>query len=381
MINNNIKIEHKLIGANNPCFIIAEAGVNHNGDIKLAKKLIDKAVEAKADAVKFQTFKSELLVSKNAKQADYQINNTGTKEKQIDMLKRLELTENDFLELKNYCKLKKIIFLSTPHSDIWSVDVLEKIGVAAYKISSGDLTNIPFLKYVAKKNKPIILPTGMATIKEIKEAKKEIETEGNEQLILLQCTTMYPTPLKKTNLLAMNNIKENTASTFVGFSDHTQGIEAGIISACLGSCVFEKHFTLDNNMKGPDHKASIEPEELKQLIIAIRFVETNKLKDPYKAFDLLNKKQNFNLNKDNIKIILGKEKKSPEPEELEIAKVARKSIIALKEIKKGEELTEKNICVRRPGEGLLPKYFQQIIGRKTNKDLKKENYIQMEYLE
>jgi N,N'-diacetyllegionaminate synthase len=368
-----INIGKYKIGKDNPCFIIVEAGVNHNGDINIAKKLIDNAVNCDADAIKFQTFKADLIVTKNAEQAEYQ-KKSAKDDSQYTMLKKLELNENEFEELKSYCEKKKIIFLSTPHSDKWSVDVLENLNIAFYKIGSGDLTNIPILRYVAKKNKPIIIGTGMANIDEILEAKKEIENFGNENIIFLQCTTMYPTPNKKVNLNSMKIIKEAT-NKITGFSDHTTGLEASIISACLGASVIEKHFTLDKNMQGPDHQASMEPKEMKSLIKAIKFVNKNKIINPKIAFDKLNLEKGYNLNKNIIKSIMGKNKKLPEPEEIEIAKIARKSVVAIENISKGEILDENNLGIRRPGEGLSPKYYFDLKDKKANKNITKDNYI------
>ncbi len=377
-----IKIDEKFIGEKEPIFIIAEAGVNHNGDINIAKKLIDVGVEAKVDAVKFQTFKAELIVTKDATQADYQVENTGVVESQFDMLKKLELTESDFAELKYYCEKKNIEFLSTPHSDIWSVDLLENLNISFYKIGSGDLTNIPMLKYIAKFNKPIILSSGMADMDEIKESVDLIKKEGNNKIILLHCTTSYPCPENKVNLLAMQTIKEQS-ECLTGYSDHTIGLETAVISTCLGAIMYEKHFTLDNNMEGPDHKASLNPNKLKQMVESIRFVENNNITDPYEAFDKLNESDliDYKFNKDLIKIILGKSEKIPEPEEIEIAKVARKSVIILEDIKQGDKFTSSNIGVRRPGEGLSPKHYDVIIGKIANKDLKKDSYIFLEDIE
>jgi len=369
-----IAIGNKKIGENCPVYIIAEAGVNHNGDIELAKKLIDEAAKVGADAVKFQTFKAELIITKDAKQADYQIENTEKEESQLDMLKRLELKDKDFEELKVYCELKNINFLSTPHSDEWSVDLLENLNILAYKIGSGDLTNIPILRYVAKLQKPIFLSTGMGVLKELAEAKKTIESEGNNKLVLMQCTTMYPTPFKKANLNAMLTIK-NRFKGYFGFSDHTQGLEAGIISVCLGAQVYEKHFTLDSNMAGPDHKASIEPNDLKSMIKAMRFVEKYELTNPREAFERLNSELGYNLNISSINTILGKSKKEPEIEEIEIAKVIRKSVVASNEIKIGEFLSHENVSIKRPGTGLKPKELYDVLGKIAIRNIKKDALI------
>lgn len=370
-----IKIENKSIGQDQPCFIIAEAGVNHNGDINLAKKLVDAAKESGADAVKFQTFKSELLVTESANQAEYQ-KETAKDDSQFAMLKKLELSEDNFKELKNYCDEKGIIFLSTPHSDKWSVDVLNNL-IDAYKLGSGDLTNIPILKYISRINKPIIISTGMGNLEETKEAKQAIEEEGNDKIIILHCTTMYPCPEDKVNLRAMETMRQELGG-LIGYSDHTTGLETPVVAACLKALVYEKHFTLDKNMKGPDHRASLNPSELKAMIDAIRYVEEHNITDPYIAIKRLNEEKNYSLDENLIESILGKSEKIPEPEELEVAKVARKSVIALKDIVKGTELTEENIGIRRPGEGLKPKYYEKVLGKTTKQNIPKDTYIKLE---
>jgi len=344
-----IKIGGKLIGAGNPCFIIAEAGVNHNGKLSLAKKLVDKAKEAGVDAVKFQTFKAENIVTKEAKQAKYQTKNIGKKESQFAMLKRLELSYADFRNLKKYCARKKIIFLSTPHSSKEDVDIVAEL-CPVIKIASGDLTNLPFLKYIAKKDLPIILSTGMANLREVKEAVKTI-LSINKKIILLHCTTNYPTPVNEVNLRAMFTMGEEF-NLPVGYSDHTQGMEVSLAAAAMGACVIEKHFTLNKKLPGPDHKASLGPEELKAMVRGIR----------------------------NIQAALGDGTKKPTPSEMETAKVARKSIVAAKNIKKGTEIREDMLVIKRPGTGIAPKYFNEILGKKAKKDIKKEFLINWEQL-
>ena len=344
-----IKIGGKLIGAGNPCFIIAEAGVNHNGKLSLAKKLVDKAKEAGVDAVKFQTFKAENIVTKEAKQAKYQTKNIGKKESQFAMLKRLELSYADFRNLKKYCARKKIIFLSTPHSSKEDVDIVAEL-CPVIKIASGDLTNLPFLKYIAKKDLPIILSTGMANLREVKEAVKTI-LSINKKIILLHCTTNYPTPVNEVNLRAMFTMGEEF-NLPVGYSDHTQGMEVSLAAAAMGACVIEKHFTLNKKLPGPDHKASLGPEELKAMVRGIR----------------------------NIQAALGDGTKKPTPSEMETAKVARKSIVAAKNIKKGTEIREDMLAIKRPGTGIAPKYFSKILGKKAKKDIKKDSLINWEQL-
>ncbi|MDD5145722.1 MAG: N-acetylneuraminate synthase family protein [Candidatus Pacebacteria bacterium] len=358
-----IKIGKNLIGKNEPCFIIAEAGVNHNGDLKLAKKLIDKAREAGVDAVKFQTFKAEKIVTLNAKQAKYQTKNTDKKESQYEMLKRLELSYPDFEELKRYCKRKKIIFLSTAHSCKEDVDLVARL-CPAIKIASGDLTNLPFLEYAAKKDLPIILSTGMGNLEEVKEAVKTI-LPVNEKLILLHCTTNYPTPFNEVNLLAMKTM-EKEFSLPVGYSDHTEGIKISLAAAALGACIIEKHFTLDKKLPGPDHKASLEPEELKEMVLGIRKIE-KRLKNGEKSSDLIKELK--------VEESLGNGVKKPTKSELEVAKVARKSIVSAQNIKKGKIIEEKMLAIKRPGTGLEPKFIDKLIGKKAKFDIKKDKLI------
>lgn len=345
-----IKIQNKFIGEQEPVFIIAEAGVNHNGDINLAKKLIDAAKDCGCDAVKFQTFKAEGVVTGNAGRADYQIKNIGGNETQQDMLRKYELNYDDFFELKKYCDEKDIIFLSTPHS-IDAIDFLDDL-VPVYKFGSGDLTNIPALEYAAKKDKPMILGTGMADMEEIKEALNAIYTQGNKEVIMLHCTTNYPCPFEEVNLRAMQTM-QNELDCMVGYSDHTQGITVPIMAVSMGACVIEKHFTLDKNLPGPDHKASLEPDELKQMVKAIR--------DAEKA--------------------LGSEIKVPTDSEKEIMKVARKSVVANVDIARGRIITDDMLAIKRPGTGLAPKYFKEIIGKKAKVDIKKDELIKSEYFE
>jgi len=344
-----IKIGSKKIGKNQPIFIIAEAGVNHNGKLSLAKKLVDIAVKAKADAVKFQTFKAENVVVKYAPMAEYQEKNIEKKESQLNMLKKLELSYNDFKKLKKYCDKKGIIFLSTPHSED-AIDFLEDL-VPAYKIGSGDLTNLSFLEKVAKKRKPIILGTGMATLKEVKEALNVIYKQGNRKVIALHCTTNYPCPLEEVNLRAMLTMKKKL-NCLVGYSDHTFGITVPIMAATLGACVIEKHFTLNKNLPGPDHKASLNPEELKEMVKKIREVE----------------------------IILGKKEKKPTTSERKIMKLVRKSIVAKRDIQKGMKITKNMLTIKRPGTGIEPKFFKKVVGKIARRYIKKEEFISFKNL-
>ncbi|MBU5591095.1 N-acetylneuraminate synthase [Clostridium sp. MSJ-4] len=327
-----------------PCFIIAEAGVNHNGDINIAKKLVDAAVEAGVDAVKFQTFKVENLVTKKAPKADYQKETTGTGN-QYEMLKKLELSYEDHIILKKYCEEKGILFISTPF-DFESVDLLEKLNIPLYKISSGDLTNIPLLKYIAKLNKPMIVSTGMANLGEVEVAIEAINETGNNKISLLHCTSNYPTNYKDVNLNAMNTLK-NAFKLPVGYSDHTVGIEVPIAAVTMGACIVEKHFTLDKSMEGPDHKASLNPEELRKMLLGIRNIE--------EAFG------------DGIKKCNSNEESSK--------KVARKSIVARVNIEKGQTISYENITFKRPANGISPIFIDDLIGKKAICDIYMEDPI------
>lgn len=331
-------------------FIIAEAGVNHNGDINTAKKLIDAACEVGADAVKFQTFKAENLVVKNAPKAEYQKETTGSGS-QFEMLKKLELSFEDHVNLKEYCDRRKIVFLSTPF-DFESVDLLEKVGVQYYKVSSGDLTNIPLLEYIAKLQKPMIVSSGMANLGEIEMAVKAINKYMDKDLYLLHCTSNYPTSYEDVNLNAIVTLK-NAFKLPVGYSDHTIGIEIPIAAAALGAKIIEKHFTLDRHMKGPDHRASLEPDELERMIDSIRNVE--------RAFGDGIKR--CNVSEENTK------------------KVARKSIVARTNLKKGQKISFDNIDFKRPEIGLKPVYTNVIIGKKLTRDLDKDELITFDLIE
>lgn len=320
-------------------FIIAEAGVNHNGNIDTAKKLIDVAVDCGCDAVKFQTFKAEKLVTVNASKAEYQIANTGSDKSQLEMLKSLELSCEDHIELFEYCKHRRIMFLSTPFDED-SLELLESLGVAFFKIPSGEITNKPFLKSVARKQKPIILSTGMATLGEIEEALNWIYFEGNDNVTLLHCTSNYPTLINDVNLRVMLTLKE-AFKVKVGYSDHTIGIEIAIAAAALGAEVIEKHFTLDKNMEGPDHKASLEPQDLLKMVASIRNIEN--------AFG------------DGIKRVSSSE--------LSTREVARKSIAAKSFIKKGIKINEDMLATKRPGTGIPPKYLEFVLGKTAARDI------------
>ncbi|MDG6250933.1 N-acetylneuraminate synthase [Methanocalculus sp.] len=340
-----IKIAHKTISADHPCFIIAEAGVNHNGDITLAKRLIDAAVDAGADAVKFQTFRADDVVTSTAEKAAYQKETTGSEESQYEMIKQLELTYQEFHELYDYAGSKGIIFLSTPF-DEESVDFLDRLGLPAFKIPSGEITNVLLLKKIAEKKKPIILSTGMATLGEVEEAVNYLRQHGAQEIMLLHCTTSYPAPIHSVNLRAMETMRCSFKLP-VGYSDHTEGITIPIAAAAMGAKVIEKHFTLYHSLPGPDHQASLEPGELKAMVQAIRDVE--------RAF--------------------GDGVKSPYEEEMAIKKVARRSIVAKRDLAVGALIQSEDLGIKRPGTGIEPKFLDQIIGKKAKKAIPRDHVI------
>ena len=330
-------------------FVIAEAGVNHNGDPEIAKRMIDAAVSAGANAVKFQTFKADRITIRQAPKADYQIATTGKKETQFEMLKKLELDEASHKKLIDYCKRKGIIFLSTPF-DNESIGLLAGLGLDTFKVPSGEITNLPYLMKIGGMKKRIILSTGMADMKEIEEALAVLVGAGTsrEEITLLHCNTEYPTPFKDANLLAMVTMK-NAFGLSVGYSDHTPGIEASIAAVALGAEVIEKHFTLDRNMEGPDHKASLEPYELRAMVKAIR----------------------------NVEKALGAGIKRPSPSETKNRIIARKSIVAARSLKKGEVFTSENLDVKRPGTGINPMMWLDIIGKKAKRNFRADELIEI----
>lgn len=340
-----IEIGGRQVGSGEPCFIIAEAGVNHNGDINLAKKLIEVAKDAGVDAVKFQTFKAENVVTRSADKAEYQKETTGAEESQYEMIRKLELSEEDFKDLFAYAREQGTTFLSSPF-DKGSVDLLDMLGVPAYKIPSGEITNFPLLRHIVRKKKPIILSTGMSTLDEIEEALKVIREEGAEEIILLHCISCYPARIEDMNLRVIETLR-NTFELPVGLSDHTPSVTIPIAAVALGACVIEKHFTLDTNLPGPDHKASLEPQELTKMVKAIRDVE--------KA--------------------MGGGIKRPTKEEEENKKVARKSLIATRDIPAGTKLTEEMLVIKRPGTGIEPKHLEKIIGATAKVDIKRNDRI------
>ena len=330
----------------NRVFVIAEAGVNHNGDIEIAKQLIDAASEAGADAVKFQTFQADSLVCRTAKKAEYQLETTDRTETQYDMLKKLELTPQMHRELIEHCIKRNIMFLSTPF-DLESIKLLSELGMQIYKIPSGEITNLPYLREIAKQQKKIILSTGMSSMDEVKAAVNVLKNNGTEDITLLHCNTQYPTPISDVNLLAMVKMREETGLP-VGYSDHTQGIEVPIAAAALGAEVIEKHFTLDRKMEGPDHKASLEPQELMQMVVGIRKIES----------------------------ALGSNIKQVSESEMTNVAIVRKSIVAAANIKRGDKYTEKNITTKRPATGISPMLWDEIIGKTADRDYKVDEMIE-----
>lgn len=344
-----IKISNKAIAPREPCFIVAEAGVNHNGEVRLAKKLINVAKKAGADAVKFQVFKAEDTVTRTAGKAAYQKKGT-RKEPQYKMLKKLELTKSEFKQLADYAKRKKIIFLASAF-DKGSVDLLSELNVPAFKIPSGEITNLPLLRHVASKGKPIIMSTGMSTLGEIAEALEVIKRGGAKDVILLHCVSDYPTKMEEINLRAIETLKRAFGG-LVGLSDHTVGITIPIAAAALGAVMIEKHFTLDKKLPGPDHKASLEPGELEEMVIRIREVE--------KA--------------------LGSGIKEPTRGEHDVKRAVRRSIVAKVDIPRGAEITEEMLAFKRPGIGLEPKYVEKVVGKRARRDIKADELITLEKL-
>jgi len=360
-----IKIGDRFIGNGEPCFIIAEAGVNHNGNVELAKKLVEVARDAGADAVKFQTWITEEVLTKDVEKARYQKELTGNGESQFDMVKKLELSFDDYKGIAEFCKREGIIFLSTPN-DKHSVDFLNKLGVPAFKIGSDDLTNIPFLQYVAKKGKPIIISTGMATLDEVREAYESIKNI-NEKIIFLHCTSNYPAVLETVNLRAIDTLRREFG-TPVGYSDHTMGIDVPIVAVALGACIVEKHFTINRNLLGPDHKASIEPNELKEMVRAIKNTE-KRLLEGDSPKDILSK---FKY----VDVMLGTGIKAPADSEKDVIPFVRKCLVAKANIRKGTVLTDNIIAIKRAGVGgLEPKHLSKIIGKKTKMDINKDEMI------
>lgn len=329
--------------------IIAEAGVNHNGNYEMALRMVDEAKRAGADYVKFQTAKPELVISTFAPKAEYQKETTGAGESQLEMCKAIHLPLSDYRPLKEYCDKVGIGFISTPF-DLVSIDVLEPLGMDFYKIPSGEITNLPYLRKIAATGRPVVMSTGMCEMQEIEDALQVLEKGGlhRSDITVLHCNTEYPTPMCDVNLKAMNEIGR-TLGVKVGYSDHTRGIEVPIAAVALGATVIEKHFTLDKTLPGPDHKASLEPDELKAMVDAIR----------------------------NIEQALGDGHKHVSQSERKNIDIARKSIVAARDIRKGETLTEENITTKRPGNGISPMLWDSVIGRKAIRDFKYDELIEL----
>ena len=321
--------------------------MNHNGSFDLAKQLVDKAVWAGADCIKFQTFNSKNLVSVQAQKAEYQKKTTDANESQLDMLKKLELSHDQFRELQTYCQQKGIVFLSTPF-DLESIIFLAELGIKIWKIPSGEITNYPFLRAIGKRKESVIMSTGMCTLEEVHDAVKVLKSFGTTDITLLHCTTEYPAPYDSVNLSAMISLQKEFGFK-VGYSDHTKGIEIPISAVAMGASVIEKHFTLDCNMEGPDHKASLEPDELKQMVQSIRNIET--------AF--------------------GDGVKQPSYTEKKNIAIARKSVVAKTYIKRGEIFSEENLTTKRPGNGISPMRWDEVLGQKAIKDFMADELIKL----
>jgi N-acetylneuraminate synthase len=330
--------------------VIAEAGVNHNGSLDVALRLVDAAAKAGADVVKFQTFKSEQVVSPAAPKADYQVQTTGAAESQLEMVKKLELPPEAFSKIERRCRQHGIVFMSSPF-DKGSVDLLENLDVVAFKIGSGELTNLPFLAYVAAKGRPLILSTGMSNLSEVASAVAAVRAVGNRELVILHCVSNYPAAPSSINLRAMRTL-EKEFEVPVGYSDHTEGIAVPLAAVSLGACIIEKHFTLDRTWPGPDHRASLEPGDLAEMIRGIRTVQE----------------------------ALGDGIKQPAAEELSTAAVARRSLVAACDLQAGTILSDAMVAIRRPGTGLPPSALPLLIGRRLRQDLAAGELFTMEIL-
>jgi N,N'-diacetyllegionaminate synthase len=340
-----ITIGNMCVGDGHPCFIIAEAGVNHNGDFGLAKKLIDAASESGADAVKFQIFSAEDLVTVSAEKAEYQTRNDSTSNTQFQMLKNLELSQGNFKKLSAYAKKKGIIFLSTAFDDD-SIRFLIDLNVPAFKIPSGEITNYPYIRMIGREKKPVILSTGMATREEVLAAVTCLQNQECREIILLHCTTSYPAPPESVHLRVLDTL-DKCFHLPVGYSDHTEGIIVPVAAVARGACVIEKHLTLDRNMPGPDHAASLEPAEFKEMVCAIRKIE----------------------------VILGNPDKTLQPCEIKNRDIVRRSVVATQDIPSGAYLSETLLTLKRPGTGIEPRAMKMLIGKRTRQDIKKDTLI------
>ena len=347
---SSISIGTRSIGAGSPCFVIAEAGVNHNGSPDLAVKLVDAAAEAGADAVKFQTFRADQLASPNAPKAWYQRDTADSGESQLEMLRRLELPREAYRQLRDHAQRQGIVFLSTPF-DEGSAALLDELGVPAFKTSSGDLTNLPLLRFIARAGKPMLVSTGMATLEEVCEAIAAIRSEGLETIALLQCTSAYPADPRDANLRVIDVMRQEFGLP-VGYSDHTTGLETAIAAVALGACVIEKHLTVSRSLPGPDHAASLDPGAFARLVADVRLVEA----------------------------ALGDGRKVPSERERETATVARKSLVAARDIAAGEKLTPALVAIQRPGNGLPPRMRDHVLGRAVRIDVARGTVFTLEML-
>jgi N-acetylneuraminate synthase len=351
MFPATLEINGRKVGAGYPCLVIAEAGINHNGDINMAREMVRTAARAGADVVKFQTFNAEKLTTAQAPKAAYQMMATGKNESQFEMLQKLELGAGDFQMLMEECRQQGILFMSTPF-DEESADLLDLLGMNAFKIGSGEVTNLPLLIHIARKGKPVILSTGMSYLNEVDVAVRRIHLAGNDHLALLQCTSNYPADPAQVNLRAMDTLAQ-AFQVPVGFSDHTLGIEIALAAVAMGACIVEKHFTLDKSLPGPDQKASMEPLELEVLVAGIRKVES----------------------------ALGHGRKEPVESEVDTAKVARRSIVARQDILAGTSLTENDVIMMRPGTGLPSTLLPYLLNRVARRDIPAGTLISFEMVE
>jgi N,N'-diacetyllegionaminate synthase len=345
-MRKTIRIGARLVGDGQRVFVIAEAGVNHNGSVRLAKALVDAARAAGADAVKFQNFAAEEVATARAGMAAYQKRNTGKSESQIAMIRKFELPDAAFAQIAAHCRRRRIIFMSTPHGGFASVDVLRRIGVPAIKIGSADLNNLPVLDYAARLGKPMIISTGMAEMRDVAEAVAAIRKAGNDKIVVLQCTTDYPARHQDINLRAMLTMRD-AQKVLVGYSDHTVDRESAVVAVALGACAIEKHLTLDNAMDGPDHRASANPQAFKDYVKAIRDAE----------------------------LILGSPRKTVVKSARQYMPLVLKSVVARRPIKRGEPLTEENLAIKRPGTGLSPKHYFKMLGKRVKRDLQADTLI------
>ncbi|MFQ5809861.1 MAG: N-acetylneuraminate synthase [Armatimonadota bacterium] len=341
-----VMIGDRRVGHGEPVYVVAEAGVNHNGDIEMAKKMIAAAADAGADAVKFQTWRTEAIISRDAPKAEYQKSDAGDHETMFEMEKALELPPEAFAELKRDTEDAGLIFLSSPFDEP-SVDVLAELDVAAFKVPSGELTNLSLLRHIARKGRPMIISTGMTTLGEVESAVEAVTSEQNEQIVLLHCTSCYPTALSDCNLRAMPTLRVAFGRP-VGYSDHTEGVTAAVAAVALGACMIEKHFTLDKALPGPDHKASLEPDELGDLVRSIRDCET----------------------------ALGSASKGPTAAEADVKAAARKSIVAARAIPAGTRITADMLALKRPGTGLKPDALELVIGQVAAQDIAEDALLE-----